>query len=90
MLHISDIKGLSDETRLSEQQQKVSMALEQYITSHYPQTPCKYGEMLLRLPELSRISNMMKDQLVNWMPSNTTSCGLLYELLKGENMKDLL
>ncbi|KAH3801826.1 nuclear hormone receptor FTZ-F1 beta-like [Dreissena polymorpha] len=84
-----DIKGLSEDLKLAEQQQKVSIALEQYVSSHYRNQPNKYGEVLLRLPELSRISCMMKDQLMTWMPSNTTSCGLLYELLKGENMKEL-
>jgi len=49
----------------------------------------RYGEILLRLPELSRISGLMKEELIQWMPANNTSCGLLYELLKGENMKDI-
>ncbi|KAL4219474.1 c4 zinc finger protein [Mactra antiquata] len=85
-----DIKGLNDADKLSEQQQRVSIALESYTNSHYRQSPNKYGEILLRLPELARISNLLKDQLMNWMPTNTTSCGLLYELLKGENMRELV
>lgn len=85
-----DIKGLNDADKLSEQQQRVSMALESYTSSHYTQSPNKYGEILLRLPELSKVSYMLKEHLMNWMPPNTTSCGLLYELLKGENMKDLM
>lgn len=87
---ITDIKGLNDAEKLSEQQQRVSMALESYTCSHYTQSPNKYGEILLRLPELSKVSYLLKEHLMNWMPPNTTSCGLLYELLKGENMKDLV
>ncbi|XP_052790041.1 nuclear hormone receptor FTZ-F1 beta-like [Mya arenaria] len=85
-----DIKGLSDANSLAVHQQNISVALEDYVRSHYRSTPNRYGEILLRLPELSRISGLMKEHLIQWMPANTTSCGLLYELLKGENMKDML
>ncbi|WAR31146.1 ERR3-like protein, partial [Mya arenaria] len=77
-----------DANSLAVHQQNISVALEDYVRSHYRSTPNRYGEILLRLPELSRISGLMKEHLIQWMPANTTSCGLLYELLKGENMKD--
>ena len=87
---ISDMKGLKDADKLAEQQQRISGALETYTNSHYRQSPNKFGELILRLSELSRISFVLKGHLVKWMPPNSTSCGLLFELLKGENMKDLV
>lgn len=41
--------------------------------------------MLLRLPELARISFIAKEKLLTVLPPSLTSCGLLVELLKGEN-----
>lgn len=85
-----DMKGLKDVDKLAEQQQRISGALETYTSTHYRQAPNKFGELILRLSELSRISFVLKGHLVKWMPPNSTSCGLLFELLKGENMKDLM
>lgn len=85
-----DMKGLKDVDKLAEQQQRISGALETYTSTHYRQSPNKFGELILRLSELSRISFALKGHLVKWMPPNSTSCGLLFELLKGENMKDLM
>lgn len=85
-----DMKGLKDVDKLAEQQQRISGALETYTSTHYRQSPNKFGELILRLSELSRISFVLKSHLVKWMPPNSTSCGLLFELLKGENMKDLM
>lgn len=84
-----DMRGLKDADKLGEQQQRISGALETYTNTHYRQSPNKFGELIIRLSELSRISFTLKGHLVNWMPPNSTSCGLLFELLKGENMKEL-
>ena len=35
-------------------QEKVVQALQEYTLSHYPQMPSKFGELLLRIPELQR------------------------------------
>jgi len=39
---LSDIKGLSDEVNLSQHQQTISCALEQYIRTHYRSSPNRY------------------------------------------------
>lgn len=36
-------------------QEKVVHALQEYTVSHYPDMPSKFGELLLRMPELSRV-----------------------------------
>lgn len=35
-------------------QEKALHALQSYTLSHYPDTPAKFGELLLRIPELQR------------------------------------
>ena len=35
-------------------QESVLKALQQYTLSHYPDVPSKFGELLLRIPELER------------------------------------
>lgn len=35
-------------------QEKALHALQSYTLSHYPGTPAKFGELLLRIPELQR------------------------------------
>ena len=81
----SDVKGLKEPSKIHEYQEKLSEALLEYTGSHYVQMPNKFGEMLLRLPELARISFLAKEILLLALPPSSTSCGLLVELLKGEN-----
>ena len=66
------------------QQELISEALYKYTVSHYPQNPDKFGEMLLRLPEITRVSSIGKELLNTLMPPGFQSCGLLFELLKGD------
>ncbi|XP_067662603.1 nuclear hormone receptor FTZ-F1 beta-like [Haliotis asinina] len=80
-----DVKGLKDPGKIMEHQEKLLDALLTYTTGHFQMLHNKFGEMLLRLPELSRISFIGKEQLLSRLPTNMTSCGLLVELLKGEN-----
>ena len=41
-------------------QESVLKALQQYTLSHYPDVPSKFGELLLRIPELERICQVSK------------------------------
>lgn len=75
---------MKESERAREQQEILSEALHKYTTSHYPQSPDKYGEMLLRLPEITRVSSIGKELLNTLMPPGFQSCGLLFELLKGD------
>jgi hypothetical protein len=36
-------------------QEKVVQSLQQYTTTNYPSMPTKFGELLLRMPELQRV-----------------------------------
>ncbi|KAK3087017.1 hypothetical protein FSP39_000379 [Pinctada imbricata] len=83
-----DVKGMKEPIKILEFQETISDALRQYTESHYPQIPNKYGELLLRLPEIARVSLMAKDSLNQLVPPSFQSCGLLFELLKGDTVKD--
>ncbi len=65
------MKGLKDPDKLSDQQMRISVALQAYTSSHYKQAPNKFGELLLRLSELSRISFVLKGHLLSWMPPDS-------------------
>ena len=41
-------------------QEKVVHALQEYTVTHYPEMPSKFGELLLRMPELSRVCQVRK------------------------------
>ena len=82
------MKALKEPHRAREHQEAVCEALSLYTNSHYPQLQNKFGEMLLRLPEVTRVSMMGKDILNSVMPPEFQSCGLLFELLKGDGIKD--
>ncbi|XP_005110423.1 nuclear hormone receptor FTZ-F1 beta isoform X2 [Aplysia californica] len=83
-----DVKGLKEPRKIREFQEKLQEALYTYTNSHYQNLTHKFGELLLRLPELSRISFMSKDILLKSLPETMATCGLLVELLKGENKGD--
>ncbi|OWF54666.1 nuclear hormone receptor FTZ-F1 beta-like [Mizuhopecten yessoensis] len=88
MLITPDVKGLKEPGKAQEHQDSICEALGLYTNSHYPQHNNKFGEMLLRLPEISRVSMIGKEILNTVMPPEFTSCGLLFELLKGDGLKD--
>ncbi|XP_059151797.1 steroidogenic factor 1-like [Physella acuta] len=85
LLITPDVKGLKEPKKIRDFQDKLTEALLAYTSSHYPHLNDKFGALLLRLPELSRISFMSKDILLKTLPSCMSSCGLLVELLKGDN-----
>ncbi|KAL8626037.1 hypothetical protein ACOMHN_012629 [Nucella lapillus] len=80
-----DVKGLKEPGKVQDYQEKLSEALMTYTGSHYSPLPSKFGEMLLRLPELARISFLAKEILLGDLHPSLANCGLLVELLKGEN-----
>ena len=36
-------------------------ALQEYTVTHYPEMPSKFGELLLRMPELSRVCQVSEE-----------------------------
>ncbi|XP_014671957.1 PREDICTED: nuclear hormone receptor FTZ-F1-like isoform X2 [Priapulus caudatus] len=51
-----DVKGLTNSKLVEEAQEKVNNALMEYCSSFYPEVEDKFGQILLRLPELRLIS----------------------------------
>ena len=54
-IFLSDASGLKVVDQVRESQEKVVHALQDYTVSHYPDMPSKFGELLLRMPELQRV-----------------------------------
>ncbi|XP_074655139.1 steroidogenic factor 1-like [Tubulanus polymorphus] len=78
-----DMKGLKDIDSVRDYQEKVTDALMLYTSTHYPHRSNKFGELLLRLPELARTSMMGKELLAQKdLPAEVSSFSLLMELLK--------
>lgn len=50
-----DASGLKNPDAVRGCQEKVVHALQEYTVTHYPEMPSKFGELLLRMPELSRV-----------------------------------
>jgi nuclear receptor subfamily 5 group A protein 3 len=54
ILLTSDVSGLKETEKVRETQEKVLQALQDYTIAHSPHLPSKFGELLLRIPELQR------------------------------------
>ena len=54
LLLVTDTSGLKESESVRSSQESVLKALQQYTLSHYPDVPSKFGELLLRIPELER------------------------------------
>lgn len=66
-------------------QEQVLHAMQTYSSSHYPQTPSKFGETLLRIPDLERTCQIGKETLFKHRSGDMPSFNLLVELLRGEH-----
>jgi len=88
VLLTSDASGLKVVDKVRESQEKVVHALQDYTVSHYPDMPSKFGELLLRMPELQRVCQVGKEMLcLNQQPKEEESPGFnfLMELLRGDH-----
>jgi len=84
----SDTSGLKERESVRTSQESVLKALQQYTLSHYPDVPSKFGELLLRIPELERIcqvSKVGKDMLTVKREGDGQGFNLLMELLRGDH-----
>ena len=52
---LSDASGLKEPEQVRDSQEKVVQSLQQYTTANYSTMPSKFGELLLRIPELQRV-----------------------------------
>lgn len=88
VLLTSDALELKEPEKVRASQERALAALQAYTAAHYPDTPAKFGELLLRIPELQRTCQVGKEML---NPSNKSKDGegssfnLLMELLRGDH-----
>lgn len=54
VLCLVDIKGLENPEMIQQYQSTLLNALMTYTTTHFPQYPVKFGELLVRLSEVQR------------------------------------
>lgn len=54
VLLTSDVNDLREPEKVRTSQEKALQALQHYTLAHYPDIPSKFGELLLRIPELQR------------------------------------
>lgn len=89
VLLTSDASGLKEVDQVRESQEKVVHALQDYTVSHYPDMPSKFGELLLRMPELQRVCQVGKEMLcLNQQTkgeSGSPGFNFLMELLRGDH-----
>ena len=57
----SDASGLKEPEHVRDSQEKVVQSLQQYTTANCPDLPTKFGELLLRMPELQRVCQVRSD-----------------------------
>jgi nuclear receptor subfamily 5 group A member 3 len=51
---VADVSDLKEPEKVRASQEKVLEALQNYTLQRYPDLPSKFGELLLRIPELQR------------------------------------
>uniref|UniRef100_A0A0A9YRL9 Nuclear hormone receptor FTZ-F1 beta n=1 Tax=Lygus hesperus TaxID=30085 RepID=A0A0A9YRL9_LYGHE len=59
----SDTSDLREPDKVRASQEKALQALQQYTLAHYPDIPSKFGELLLRIPDLQRTCQIGKEML---------------------------
>lgn len=86
ILLTSDVSGLKEIEKVRIYQKQVLEALQTYTRVHYPENPSKFGELLLRIPELERACQVGKESLCNKQKGGEIpSFHLLMALLRGDH-----
>ncbi|GAB6021931.1 hormone receptor [Chamberlinius hualienensis] len=86
ILLTSDVGGIKEPEKVRHAQEGVIQALQTYTMSRYSDHPSKFGELLLRIPELERTCQIGKDSLsLKQREGEVQSFNLLVELLRGEH-----
>ncbi|XP_025417508.1 nuclear hormone receptor FTZ-F1 beta isoform X2 [Sipha flava] len=82
----SDTNDLKEPEKVRASQEKALHALQQYTVAHYPDMPSKFGELLLRIPDLQRTCQVGKEMLsIKSKEGEGQSFNLLMELLRGDH-----
>lgn len=62
-IHSADTSELKEPEKVRGSQEKALQALQAYTLAHYAESPAKFGELLLRIPELQRTCQVKKRTL---------------------------
>lgn len=82
----SDTSELREPEKVRASQEKALQALQHYTLAHYPDIPSKFGELLLRIPDLQRTCQVGKEMLsIKSKEGEGPSFNLLMELLRGDH-----
>ncbi|XP_014242707.1 nuclear hormone receptor FTZ-F1 beta [Cimex lectularius] len=82
----SDTSDLREPEKVRASQEKALQALQHYTLAHYPDIPSKFGELLLRIPDLQRTCQVGKEMLsIKSKEGEGPSFNLLMELLRGDH-----
>ncbi|XP_078039334.1 nuclear hormone receptor FTZ-F1 beta isoform X2 [Augochlora pura] len=86
VLLTSDTSELKEPEKVRASQEKALQALQQYTIARYPDMPAKFGELLLRIPDLQRTCQAGKELLSSKRTEGEgSSFNLLMELLRGDH-----
>ncbi|XP_076346821.1 uncharacterized protein LOC143245000 isoform X1 [Tachypleus tridentatus] len=86
ILLTSDVSGLKEIEKVRACQKQVLEALQTYTRTHYPENSSKFGELLLRIPELERACQVGKESLSGkHRGGEIPSFHLLMALLRGDH-----
>ena len=78
----ADTSELKEPEKVRTSQEKALHALQSYTLSHYPDSPAKFGELLLRIPELQRTCQVRE----GWARIRRDSNGLFVPLQMSKEM----
>lgn len=82
----SDTSELKEPEKVSNAQKQALEALQQYTLGKYPEMPAKFGELMLRIPDLQRTCQAGKELLTQKRAEGEgCSFNLLMELLRGDH-----
>lgn len=82
----SGINELKDPEKVRTSQEKALHALQQYTIAMYPEMPAKFGELLLKIPDLQKACEAGKELLsTKRSEGECSSFNLLMELLRGDH-----
>lgn len=83
MVFVTDISGLENPSMIQDYQNTLLDALMVYTTTHYPHYPLKFGELLLRLSEVQRLTSISRQQIRHLQSTGEVPrYNLLVELLR--------
>ncbi|XP_021950723.1 nuclear hormone receptor FTZ-F1 beta [Folsomia candida] len=84
ILMSSEVDELHEGDRVRESQERLLQCLQAYTLARCPESPSKFGELLLKIPELQRICQVGKEMLTA-KTEGSNGFNLLFELLRGDH-----